>query len=65
MCPLSAANSILFPVFVKLQNPLIFPLPLMFANSLIILRSTDRKELVFGYLILFQMLVPWGGLDID
>lgn len=31
----------------------------MFANLLIILPSTDRKELVFGYLIFFQMPVPW------
>ena len=31
----------------------------MFANLLIILPSTDRKEFVFGYLIFFQMPVPW------
>ena len=63
------ASPRLFPVFCKTPKPIDFLLPLidMFANLLIILPSTDRKELVFGYLIFSQMLScgRWGCLDSD
>jgi hypothetical protein len=37
----------------------------VFANLLIILPSRERKELVFGYLILFQPTGRWGRVAVD